>query len=428
MSYKETLNFLFTQTPVFEKTGVSAYKPGLQNVEKLDEWLGHPHTKYPCIHIAGTNGKGSVSNLTASILQEAGYRTGLFTSPHLKDFRERIRVNGKMISEENVVSFVDNYRKKFPEDFNPSFFEITTMMALDWFREEKVDVAVIEVGLGGRLDSTNIIKPVASVITNISMDHMDLLGDTPEKIAYEKAGIIKEGTPVVIGKSEGDVRRIFADTATSLSAPVFFADDEFKLNCREEDDFVYYSSCEGSIRSYKEIPCALLGTYQKENAATVLALMEVLKSSVLNISEKNIMDGFRNVLRNTGLRGRWDYLSREPRILCDTGHNEGGIRFVARQLEKTPHKTLHIVFGMVKDKDVKSVLKLLPKDAVYYFTRAQISRALPEDELYTLASIYGLRGKTYPTVMDALEEAKKNYRPGDLIFVGGSNYIISEII
>lgn len=428
MTYLETIEYLFTQTPVYQREGVSAYKPGLDNIMQLDSWFGHPHRKYKCIHVGGTNGKGSVSHIIASILQEAGYRVGLFTSPHLKDFRERIRVNGNMIPEEKVVSFVETYRKEVPKEILPSFFEVTTMMSMTWFAEEGVDIAVIEVGLGGRLDSTNIIQPLASVITNISFDHMALLGNSLEQIAFEKAGIIKSGIPVIIGKADGLIRKVFEERAEILSAPLHMADKEFILKSKDTEDLTELSTQAGSKVKYNNIPCALKGIYQNENAATVLSLIEVLRGSAIIISKTSVMEGFRKVITNTGLRGRWETLSIEPRIICDTGHNEAGIRFVVEQLSRTPYERLHFIIGMVSDKDVRAVLGLLPSDAVYYFTKAAIPRALPENELAGMASEFGLNGTTCPSVKEALMAAKKNYRPNDLIFVGGSNFIVAEAI
>ncbi|MDP4278547.1 MAG: folylpolyglutamate synthase/dihydrofolate synthase family protein, partial [Bacteroidota bacterium] len=381
MTYEETLDYLFTQIPVFQKEGATAYKPGLDTIRLLDDWCSNPHKNYPCIHIAGTNGKGSVSNLTASIFQEAGYKTGLFTSPHLKDFRERIRVNGSMIPEEKVTSFIERFLEDVSKSVAPSFFELTTMMAFNWFAEEHVDVAVIEVGLGGRLDSTNIIQPVASVITNISFDHMALLGDTLEKIAGEKAGIIKPGVPVVIGHAVDRVRDVFLETAGRMKAPIHFAEEEFRLRMNRTDGFAIFSTCEGSLLTYKDIPCALSGLYQTENIGTVLSLINLIRAAGFNLPDDRLTEGFKNVLKNTGLRGRWETLSEQPRIICDTGHNEGGIRFVVEQLKQQSYETLHIVIGMVSDKDVSAVMSLLPKQAVYYFTRAAIPRAMPEDKL-----------------------------------------------
>jgi dihydrofolate synthase / folylpolyglutamate synthase len=428
MNYAETIDYLFTQIPVFQKEGSSAYKPGLQNIELLDAWCHHPHRQYPCIHVGGTNGKGSVSHLIASILQECGYKTGLYTSPHLKDFRERMRVNGQPIPEERVISFTGHYRKDLAKDIEPSFFELTTEMAFTWFAEEQVDIAVIEVGLGGRLDSTNIITPIASVITNISLDHMNLLGNTLEKIATEKAGIIKTGVPVIIGKAENEVRKVFSDRSKDVSAAIHWAFEEYQI---KSNNILYcniLNTSEGSNKEYKDLPCALQGLYQQENAATILSLIDVLQSNRWKIEKSAVYRGFQNVLKNTGLRGRWETLSENPKVICDTGHNEAGIRCVTEQLRRQPFGQLYIVMGMVNDKDVKSVLQLLPKDAFYHFTKASIHRALDEHELARLAADYGLHGETYPTVPEALNAAKKKCRPNDLIFVGGSTFIVAEVI
>jgi dihydrofolate synthase / folylpolyglutamate synthase len=428
MTYSETLDFLFTQIPVYQKEGASAYKPGLKNIQQLDDWYHNPHRNYHCIHVGGTNGKGSVSHLTASILQECGYKVGLYTSPHLKDFRERIRVNGRQIPEERVVSFTEKYRSKFSKKIEPSFFELTTELAFTWFAEESVDVAIIEVGLGGRLDSTNIIQPDVTVLTNISFDHMALLGNSLKEIAFEKAGIIKKNIPVVIGSADGIVKKVFEDQAKLLSAPIIMAENAFSIKYGFKKSGSQLTICEESIRKYKPISCALGGIYQEENAATVLTLVETLRKIGYNITDKSVYQGFDNVIRNTNLRGRWETLSENPRIICDTGHNEGGFQFITKQLAQTPHDRLHFVIGMVNDKDINSVLKLLPKDALYYFTKASIPRALDEKTLAELAGTYGLQGNSYPTVAQAMEAAKKECRPNDLIFVGGSNFIVAEII
>jgi dihydrofolate synthase / folylpolyglutamate synthase len=427
MNYTETLDFLFNQIPFFQQNGSAAYKPGLQNIEALDAWCGSPHQKYASIHVGGTNGKGSVSNLIASILQEAGYKTGLYTSPHLKDFRERMRVNGCMIPEQRVIDFVEHFRAECTV-VKPSFFELTTELAFQWFAEEKVDVAVIEVGLGGRLDSTNILHPDVSVITNISFDHMALLGDTLEKIAFEKAGIMKEGVPVVIGKAEGTVMDVFKTHSSAVSAPIFWAAEEFPTKLVKDLNNNTLICCEGGLHLYNDIPCALSGIYQMENAATTLSLVERLREKKYEITDKAVYKGFSNVLINTGLRGRWETLSLQPHIICDTGHNVAGIRFITEQLRQTPHENLHFVVGMVNDKDVSGVLKLLPKDALYYFTKASIPRALHENELALLAKQFGLKGSTYPSVASALAAAKKECRPNDLVFVGGSTFVVAEAI
>jgi len=427
MNYPDTLDFLFNQIPFFQQNGSAAYKPGLQNIEALDAWCGSPHKRYNTIHVGGTNGKGSVSNLIASILQEAGYKTGLYTSPHLKDFRERIRVNGQMIPEQRVIDFVCYFRRNCSV-VEPSFFELTTELAFQWFAEEQVDIAVIEVGLGGRLDSTNIIHPHVSVITNISFDHMALLGDSLEKIAFEKAGIMKKGVPVVIGKAQGVVKDVFETQGKAVEAPLFWASVEFPTKLGKDLDNNTLINCEGGIHLYNDIPCALSGIYQMENAATTLSLVERLREKNYSIKDDAVYNGFSNVLSNTGLRGRWETLSKHPHVICDTGHNVAGIQFVAEQLRQTPHEILHFVVGMVNDKDVSGVLKLLPKDAVYYFTKASIPRALHENELALLASQFGLRGSTYPTVAEALNAAKKECRPNDLVFVGGSTFVVAEAL
>lgn len=448
MTYRETTDYLFNQLPVFQKEGASAYKPGLDTIRELDKLFGHPHLTYPCIHVAGTNGKGSVSHLTASVLQEAGMKVGLFTSPHLVDFRERIRVDGAMIPERAVVNFVEKFlvswagtsgempssEKKHPLTkeqttikIKPSFFELTTMMALSWFEEQEVDVAVIEVGLGGRLDSTNIIRPIVSVITNIGLDHMALLGDNLNSIAGEKAGIIKSGVPVVVGRADDSVREVFIRKAEACSSPLVIASDIYSVTGKLSGSYTLLDVCEWGKKIYDDLPCALNGWYQMENTATVLTLLRQLPASWL-VSEQVIRDGFRNVLRNTGLRGRWETLSTDPRIICDTGHNEDGIRYVVRQLQQTPHENLHVIIGMVSDKDYHTVLSLLPKDATYYFTQASIPRALSVHELAQAAAGFGLKGSVYPTVKAALESAKKTYRPNDLIFVGGSTFVVAEAI
>jgi len=428
MTYSETLDYLFNQVPVYQREGASAYKPGFKNILRLSDWCNYPHRKYPCIHIAGTNGKGSVSHLTASVLQESGYKVGLYTSPHLKDFRERIRINGLPIPEDRVISFVDNFKSTISKEIVPSFFELTTELAFSWFAEAGVDIAVIEVGLGGRLDSTNIIQPEASVITNISLDHIALLGDTLEKIAFEKAGIIKRNTPLIIGHADGSVKRVFEHRAEKLSAPIHFAENEFIVENQYVNNVHQLKVCKGSIKVYRPISCALGGIYQKENTGTVLSLIETLRKIGYKIEDNSVYLGFEKVIKNTGLRGRWEILSENPRIICDTGHNIGGIRFIAEQLALTPHDTLHIVFGMVNDKDTDGVLKLLPKDAIYYFTKAPSPRSLDENILANLGKKNGLHGNTYPTVAMALDAAKKNYRPNDLIYVGGSNFIVAEVI
>ena len=408
MTYKETIEYLFNSTPVFEHVGASAYKPGLQTTEILDAHYGHPHKNFKTIHIAGTNGKGSVSHSLASILQEAGYKVGLYTSPHLIDFRERIRVNGIPVSEEYVIRFVEDFKhlnSKRIHPLSPSFFELTTALAFKYFAEEKVDIAVIEVGLGGRLDCTNIITPILSVITNISFDHTQFLGNTLEQIASEKAGIIKHQVPVVIGETTKETRPVFENKAKEMDAPIFFAEDIDKSEC---DQYEF----------------ELKGSYQKKNLRTILCATKRLPF----IHPEHIQKGLTNVCKNTGLMGRWQTLSTNPLIICDTGHNVGGWKYLAPQISSVPCDRLHIVFGMVDDKDIRNVLSMLPKNAVYYFTQANNHRAIPAQQVGELAKEYGLSGNTYPTVAQAYEEAKSSASENDFIFIGGSSYIVADLL
>ena len=407
MIYSEAIDYLYRQAPMFQQHGAKAYKSGLENTLALDAYFNHPHRNYKTIHVAGTNGKGSTSHLLASILQVAGYKVGLYTSPHLRDFRERIRVDGTMISEQTVIDFVEAHQA-LVEELKPSFFELTTALAFQHFAQQHVDVAVIEVGLGGRLDCTNIIQPELSIITNISLDHTDILGDTLELIAAEKAGIIKQNTPVIIGETQPESAPIFRNVATHLNAPMVFADKEFA-------DTVLPN-------------CALKGICQDKNRRTVLAAVAQLQRQNFSITEQIIKQGFLEVVERTGLQGRWQVLSENPMVVCDTGHNEGGIRLVVEQLAQQTFERLHIVFGMVSDKKIDQVLALLPKNAIYYFTKAQIPRALDENKLQAQAAVFGLVGATYASVNEALETAKKNASIADFIFVGGSNFVVAEII
>lgn len=408
MTYKETIEYLFNSTPVFEHVGASAYKPGLQTTEILDAHYGHPHKNFKTIHIAGTNGKGSVSHSLASILQEAGYKVGLYTSPHLIDFRERIRVNGIPVSEEYVIRFVEDFKhlnSKRIHHLSPSFFELTTALAFKYFAEEKIDIAVIEVGLGGRLDCTNIITPILSVITNISFDHTQFLGNTLAQIASEKAGIIKHQVPVVIGETTKETRPVFENKAKEMDAPIFFAEEIDRSEC---DQYEF----------------ELKGSYQKKNLRTILCAMKRLSF----IHPEHIQKGLTNVCKNTGLMGRWQTLSTHPLIICDTGHNVGGWKYLAPQISSVPCDRLHIVFGMVDDKDIRNVLSMLPKNAVYYFTQANNHRAIPAQQVGELAKEYGLSGNTYPTVAQAYEEAKSSASENDFIFIGGSSYIVADLL
>ncbi|MBD8349623.1 bifunctional folylpolyglutamate synthase/dihydrofolate synthase [Dysgonomonas sp. HGC4] len=423
MNYQETLEYLYSQLPVYQHVGGSAYKEGLDNSLSLDKYFNHPHKKYKTIHVGGTNGKGSTSHLLASILQQAGHKVGLYTSPHLVDFRERIRVNGKKISEQYVVDFVANHKKHF-EPIHPSFFELTMMMSFCYFAEQEVDIAIIEVGLGGRLDSTNIITPELSVITNISLDHTQFLGDTLEKIAYEKAGIIKPHIPVVIGEAEGEVRKIFESKAQSVDAPIIFAEDENLIYAADKLD---NGSWLFQTNAYPNLKGELGGLPQIKNAATVLCAVDALRKRGIHTTMQSVYTGFSLVTEITGLMGRWQIIQQaNPKIICDTGHNVGGIKYVSEQLLSEKYDRLHIVIGMVNDKDISHVLALLPKEAIYYFTRATISRALDEKELADKGSAFDLKGNTFHTVKEAVEAALTNANPDDLIFIGGSNFVVAE--
>ena len=393
---------------MFQQVGGAAYKEGLENTLTLDAHFGHPHRRYRTIHVAGTNGKGSCSHTLAAVLQEAGYKVGLYTSPHLVDFRERIRVNGVPVPEEYVIRFVEEERSFF-EPLHPSFFELTTAMAFRYFADERVDVAVVEVGLGGRLDCTNIIRPDLCVITNISFDHVQFLGDTLEKIAREKAGIIKRGVPVVIGEATEETRPVFEAKAKETDAPIYFAED-----CDRED--------------YPDIEFELKGLYQKKNKQTLLTALPLLKEAGYHIDEQAVRSGFAHVTSLTGLMGRWQKLQNSPTLVCDTGHNVGGIRYIVEQLKEEKYRRLHIVMGMVNDKDVRGVLGLMPKEAVYYFTQASVKRAMPAGRLKELGLEAGLRGECYADVPAAVRAAQKESLPEDFIFVGGSSFIVADLL
>ena len=408
MDYQNTLTYLYNSVPMFQQVGGSAYKEGLENTRILDEHFGHPHRSFRTIHVAGTNGKGSCSHTLAAILQEAGYRVGLYTSPHLVDFRERIRINGQPIPEEYVVRFVEKERDFF-EPLHPSFFELTTAMAFRYFADEKVDAAIIEVGLGGRLDCTNIIHPDLCLITNISFDHTQFLGDTLAKIAGEKAGIIKAGIPVVIGETTPETKPVFLQKAEEEKAPVIFAEDT-------------------TIQDYPGMKTELQGLYQIKNTRTILTALPLLQEAGYRIDEQSIRSGFAHVCELTGLMGRWQKLQDAPTLICDAGHNVGGISYIVEQLKQQTCRQLHIVIGMVNDKDISGVVALLPKDAAYYFTKACVKRALPEEELRALAAQAGLRGSCYPDVPAAVTAAQEKSHPEDFIFVGGSSFIVADLL
>ena len=430
-TYDEVINYLYDHLPYYQRSGQSVYKDSLDNTIALDSMFGHPHKSFRSIHVAGTNGKGSVSHMLASILKEAGYKTGLYTSPHMKDFRERIRINGEMIDKEFVVEFVARFLSLNTEKkVEPSFFELTVMMAFDYFSTNQVDIAVIEVGLGGRLDSTNIIRPELSVITNISLDHTYFLGDTLGKIALEKAGIIKRNVHVIIGETHPQTSLIFTGIAKDLGAPIGFADQNFNsgIGLFSIDNRQVFTVRSGGRVAYENIKLDLLGSYQSKNICTVLASVEELRTHGWTIPETAIRKGLNNVCENTGLMGRWQIIGSNPRIICDTGHNEGGIREVVSQIRQTPYKKLHFIIGMVNDKDIAGVLHLLPNEAIYYFTKASIPRALDEKQLMKMAAFFKLQGSSFPTVQEALAAARQNADIDDLIFVGGSTFVVAEVI
>ncbi|NPA35330.1 MAG: bifunctional folylpolyglutamate synthase/dihydrofolate synthase [Chlorobi bacterium] len=429
MTYKEATAFLFEQLPMYQRQGKAAYKADLKTTLLLDEYFGHPHKKYKSIHIAGTNGKGSVAHMLASVLQRAGYKTGLYTSPHLKDFRERIRVNGICVPKEYVISFVTD-NSNIIRQLKPSFFEMTVAMAFEYFKNEKVDFAVIETGLGGRLDSTNIISPELSVITNIGLDHTRFLGNTKKLIAKEKAGIIKPHTPVVTGETDPETIEVFRTVANKNSSPLIQADKLFSIpystfSADEKQIMQVYSNDKVVFSNLK---VSLTGWYQKKNTVTALASISELIHAGYSIKTEHIYSGFENIQEITGLAGRWQIIGHNPKIICDTGHNEDGIKAVTEQLKNTPYKKLHIIWGMVNDKDYNTILKLLPRDALYYFTRASIPRSLDAETLQHEAKKHGLYGNYYPDVKTALSEAKKNASPNDLIFIGGSTFIVADVL
>ncbi len=434
MNYLETCEYLFNQMPMFERQGAAGYKEGLSNTLALDEHFGHPHRSYATIHVAGTNGKGSVSHTIAAVLQETGYRVGLYTSPHLVDFRERIRINGKPISEDYVVNFVEEEREFF-EPLQPSFFEVTTAMAFKYFQDERIDIAVIEVGLGGRLDCTNIITPLVSVITNISYDHTQFLGDTLAKIAGEKAGIIKKGVPVVIGEANDETRPVFEQKAQEMGAPITFAEDQLEVisaTINPKGGMHYETQHLGSYDG------DLGGIYQQKNLNTALYALRALtlqgylayceKEENLKKCHVELQNALENVAEITGLMGRWQVTRKSPKVVCDTGHNVGGWQYISKQLKNIKCRKMHIVFGMVNDKDVQGVLALLPKDAIYYFTEAHSSRAISHTSMQKLAANFGLKGYAYATVREAYQAALAAAEVDDFVFVGGSSYVVGDFL
>ncbi len=405
MTYNDTVNWMFSQLPMYQSKGKSAYKKDLSNTLLLTSHLNNPENKFKSVHVAGTNGKGSTSHMIASILQEAGYKVGLYTSPHLKDYRERIKINGKEISKQYVIGFIKR-NMSFFEKHSLSFFEMTVGLAFEYFARKRVDIAVIEVGLGGRLDSTNIITPEVSVITNIGFDHMQFLGNSLEAIAKEKAGIIKENVPIVIGETQKETQQVFQDIAKNKNATIYFAD--FEIN--------------------QEIKTDLKGRYQSKNTKTAYRATEELKKKGFNVSETQIKKGFNNVINNTGLLGRWQVLNNCPKVICDTAHNREGLSYVVKQVLDETYIKLHIVLGVVNDKDLNSIIDLLPKNATYYFCRPNIPRGLDEEKLKDFFQKNSRHGKSFSSVKEAYKSAMENSNDDDLIFVGGSTFVVAEII
>jgi dihydrofolate synthase / folylpolyglutamate synthase len=431
MNYQETLDYLDARLPMYQRIGAQAYKASLDNIIALCKLLGNPQDSFKTIHVAGTNGKGSVSHMLASILQEKGFRTGLYTSPHLLDFRERIRVNGKPIHRSYVNAFVGKHLDDF-EKIRPSFFEMTTALAFDFFREQQVDIAVIEVGLGGRLDSTNIIKPILSVITNVSPDHQQFLGSDLKKIATEKAGIIKTGVPVVIGETQEELAPVFKAKARASKSEIFFADQRYSTGnpfIRGSRSNRLYTDVFLADQLYmKKVNSPLTGFYQRKNIVTVVGACDHLKKAGIILPVETIRKGIKQVVRRTGLQGRWQIMSRNPWIICDTGHNEGGLREVVSQIAETPHKHLHFVFGVVNDKQLSPIFSLLPENATYYFCKPDIPRGLDASDLKTQASKAGLKGRSYISVKNALKAAMQNAEKKDMIFIGGSTFVVAEAL
>ena len=434
LTFKATLDYLYARLPMFTRIGEAALKPDLTNTIELCKRLDNPHKSFKSIHIAGTNGKGSTSHMLAAILQVAGYKTGLYTSPHLKDFRERIRLNGEMITEEFVVDFVNKQRINI-EEIDPSFFEVTVALAFDYFAQKEVDIAVIEVGLGGRLDSTNIISPMISVITNIGYDHMNILGNTLAQIASEKAGIIKPGVPVVVGERHSETTQIFLEKAKETKSQITFACDKWTItrSILQQSNEVLKLQVETHITGFPEkelnkLELDLTGSYQLKNLATVLSSVLELRKAGFIISNDHVITALKQVKKLTGLQGRWQIIKQKPLIICDTGHNEDGIREVLKNINSYQYNNLHMVIGMVKDKDISKILAMLPQKATYYFCSPDIPRAKPAVELKEEASLFGLTGSSYKSVALAFHSAKQNALEGDLVFVGGSTFVVAEVI
>lgn len=429
MNYQETIDFLIGQLPMYQRTGKAAYKEGLENTYRLDRYFKSPHKKYDTIHVGGTNGKGSVCHMLASVMQQAGYNVGLHTSPHLIDYRERIRVNGRLMEKKAVVEFTSKHKDYFSQ-LKPSFFEMSVFMAFDYFVQKKVEIGIIEVGLGGRLDSTNIVHPVLSVITNIGMDHTEFLGDTPEKIAAEKAGIIKKQTPVVVGETTDQTKPVFLNEAAQHDAKIVFAQEKYKA------DFSMLSLNGNQIVQIRDnekkadfsVETDLLGFYQRKNLVTCLTAIDELIMKGFRITSDHISEGLKNVKRTTGFRGRWEIYNSNPLVICDTAHNAEGIAEVVSQISETPYRDLHMIIGFVADKDMDTILNLMPKNAIYYFTRPSVPRGLDHQLLASLADENGLKGRSFGSVSGALKEARLKAHKDDLIFIGGSTFLVADLL
>jgi len=429
MNYSDTLDFLYSSLPMYQRIGKAAYKSDLDTTLGLDKHLGRPHRSYKSIHIAGTNGKGSVSHMLAAVLQEAGYKTGLYTSPHYIDFRERIRVNGKMVEEHYVIDFVRENRDIIME-LEASFFEMTVAMAFSYFEKEKVDVAIVETGMGGRLDSTNIITPLLSVITNIGYDHTQYLGDTLDKIALEKAGIIKQQVPIVIGQSGAGLRDLFENRAHQMHSPIYFAEERYSVRnkgCASGDGLQGFDVYRDGMLFMEDLCTDMLGDFQALNITTVLHVLELLEGAIDNVQD-SVREGLMKVKKLTGFMGRWQVMRHSPMVICDSGHNVDGLKNSVIQLLKMKHDRLHMVIGMVNDKDISGILDMLPADAEYYFARAGIPRALDQDILRAEAALYSLKGSSFPSVIEAYRSALENADKKDIIFVGGSSFVVADFL
>ncbi|HPD64985.1 MAG TPA: folylpolyglutamate synthase/dihydrofolate synthase family protein [Bacteroidia bacterium] len=428
LDYQTAIAYLFSRLPMYHRIGPAAYKADLKNIQFLDKKLSHPHRNYPCIHVAGTNGKGSVSHLLASVFQEAGYTTGLFTSPHLIDFRERIKVGGKPADTDFIVSFTENIKKSI-EEIEPSFFEITTAMAFQYFAEKQVDIAVIETGLGGRLDSTNIIEPELSVITNISLEHTSLLGSTIEKIAMEKAGIIKNNIPAVIGRKSDDYLHVFREKAKETNSPLIFAEDKFSAGfLTHEKTFSVYNIFKTNYLEYEHVLCGLSGSYQAENLSTLMASIDILSEKFKKLNNKSILNGIKNVVSNTALWGRWQIVQEHPYLVLDIAHNPDAVEKMLRELRHFQYKNLYIVLGMSEDKNHQLILEKFPRNAFFYFCKPDVPRGLDSDLLYRFSCEKNLNGINVKTVYNALESALDKANENDFVLVTGSAFVVAEAL